>query len=187
VILGIMHVNRKKGRPGQCKRCKETIDVGEVHAVIIVRYGKAQEAMFKMKAAQGQAWTKKAGLKYRRLHLKDCLAEWLAFVYLQRTEARREHKGGRPPLPSMNPEEKLIRHRLVRKRAEIIRQIDATNNSARIAVLAGRLLQLQGQLKVPVTPPLKKNMYRNIMLSKVQGKINKAEEAVNGSILHTPA
>ncbi|KKM68908.1 hypothetical protein LCGC14_1456180 [marine sediment metagenome] len=187
MIIGIIHVNRKKGRPGQCKRCKETIGVGKAHVVVIVRYGKAQEANFKMKAAQGQAWTKKAGLKYRRLHLKDCLSEWLSFTYLQRTEARREHKGGRPPLPDMSPEEKLTRHRLVRRRAEIIRQIDATDDNIRIVVLADRLLEIQNQMEVPVTPPLKKNMHRKMILSKVQGKINTAKEATNGALLHPTA
>ncbi len=176
MIIGIIHVNRKKGKPSPCKRCKETIATGEVHAVVIVRYGKAQEAMFKMKAAQGQAWTRKVGLKYRRLHLKNCLAEWLAFTYLQRTESRRERKGGRPPLPNMSPEEKLVRHRLVRRRAEIIRQIDTTDDTTRITILADRLLEIQGQMEVPVTPPLKNNMQRNMVLSKVQKKINTALE-----------
>ncbi len=187
MILGIIHVNRKKGKPAQCKRCKETINAGEVHAVVIVRYGKFQEAVFKMKAAQGQAWTKKAGLKYRRLHLKDCLTEWLKFTYLQRTEARRERKGGRPPLPEMSPEEKLLRHRLVRRRAEIIRQIEATDDNVRINLLADRLREVQGKMEIPVTPPHKKNMHRSMVLSIVQRKINKAEEAVNGSILQPTA
>ncbi len=177
MIIGIIHVNRKKGKPSICKRCKEVIDVGQAHAVVIVRYGKGQEAIFKLRAAQGQAWTRRSGLKYRRLHLKDCLAEWLGFTYLQRSEARRERKGGRPPLPAMSPDEKLIRHRLVRKRAEILRQIIETDDNARIVVLADRLLGIQGQMEVPVTPPLKTNMHRNTMLSQAQRKINLAMEA----------
>lgn len=179
MILGIIHVNRKKGKPAQCKRCKEIIDTGEVHAVVIVRYGKAQEAVFKMKATQGRAWSKKAGLKYRRLHLKDCLSEWLTFSYLQRTEARRERKGGRPPLPSMSPEEKLLRHRLVRRRAEIIRQIEVTDDDVRIRVLADRLREVQGKMEIPVTPPNRKNLHRGMVLSIVQKKINRATKELS--------
>ena len=179
MIIGIIHVNRKKGRPAQCKRCKEIITVGQAHAVVIVRYGKGQEAVFKMRAAQGQAWTKKSGLKYRRLHLKDCLAEWLGFTYIQRSEARRERKGGRPPLPEMSPEEKLVRHRLVRRRAEIIRQIEATDDDVRIRALADRLREVQGEMTIPVTPPNKKNMHRSMVLSIVQRKINKATKELS--------
>ncbi|KKM21545.1 hypothetical protein LCGC14_1634350 [marine sediment metagenome] len=179
MIIGIIHVNRKKGKPAPCKRCKEVICVGQVHAVVIVRYGKGQEAVFKMRVAQGQAWTKKSGLKYRRLHLKDCLAEWLGFTYLQRSEARRERKGGRPPLPEMSPEEKLLRHRLVRRRAEIIRQIETTDDDARIRVLAVRLREIQGKMEIPVTPPNRNNLHRGMVLSIVQRKINKAMEELS--------
>jgi hypothetical protein len=179
MILGIIHVNRKKGKSAQCKRCKGVINVGDVHAVVIVRYGNAQEAVFKMKAAQGKAWSKKAGLKYRRLHLKDCLAEWLTFSYIQRTEARRERKGGRPPLPPMNPEEKLLRHRLVRRRAEIIRQIEVTDDDVRIRVLAGRLREVQDKMEIPVTPPNRKNLHRSMVLSIVQRKINQATKELS--------
>ena len=180
MIIGIIHVNMKKGKPSPCRVCKVSISAGELHAVVIVRYGKAQEASFKLKAAQGQAWTKRAGLKYRRLHLKDCLAMWLAVVYHYRSKARRENKGGRPPLPEMSAEDKLARHRLVRKRADIIRQLDTTEDSGRIIVLADRLTELQEELKVPVTPPHKKNMNRQMVLSKVQKKINVAKEATDG-------
>lgn len=179
MIIGIVHINRKKGKPGKCKICEKAIDVGEVHAVVIVRYGKGQEAIFKLRAAQGKAWTRKSGLKYSRLHLKDCLAVWLIATYSKRTEARRKRKGGRPPLPEMSSEENLLRRRLVRKRAEIIRQILATSDDdiIRIIVLADRLLEIKADLKVPVTSPHEKNRHRSLILSQVQRKINRAKEA----------
>jgi hypothetical protein len=180
VIIGIAHINRKKGQPGQCKVCKGTIGVGEVHAVIVVRYGKGQEAIFKLRAAQGKAWTKKSGLKYSRLHLKNCLSIWFIAVYSRRTEARRERKGGRPPLPAMSPEESLLRRRLIRKRADIIRQIITTDDNARVTVLADRLLRIQSELKVPLTPHHEKNRHRSMILSQAQRKINKAKEAIGG-------
>jgi len=176
VIIGIIHVNRKKGRPSQCRICKEDISAGEVHAVVIMRYGKGQEAVFKLRATQGKAMTKKSGLKYRRLHLKDCLAMWLVTVYHYRSEARRERKGGRPPLPIMDLEEKSIRHKLVRRRAEVLRQINAADDNTRIVKLAHRLEEIQDKLEIPVTPPHERNLHRRMILGKVDRKITVAKE-----------
>lgn len=180
MIIGIAHINRKTKNPGTCKVCKGPIAVGEIHAVIVTRYGKGQEAIFKLRAAQGKARTKKSGFKYSRLHLKDCLAVWFIATYSKRREARAERKGGRPPLPDMSPEERLIRRRLVRKQADVIRQIMATEDNARIRVLADRLGTVHEELKTPVTPPNKKNMHRKMILGQVQRKIHRAKEAVNG-------
>ncbi len=176
MIIGIIHINRKKGRPSQCRICKEAISTGEVHAVVIMRYGKGQEAVFKLRATQGRAMTKRSGLKYRRLHLKDCLAMWLVTVYHYRSEARRERKGGRPPLPAMDSEERLTRRRLVRRRAEVLRQIDATDDNTRIAKLAHRLEEIQDKLEIPVTPPHEGNLHRRMILSRVDKKITAAKE-----------
>lgn len=176
MLIGIAHINRKRKNPGTCQVCRERIAVGEVHTVIITRYGKGQQAVFRLRAAQGKARTKKSGLQYSRLHLDDCTSIWFLGTYDKRSEARAKRKGGRPPLPNMSPEEMLVRRRLVRKRADYIRQILATDDNARINVLAERLLVTQDTLEVPVTPPDKKNIHRAMILSKVQNKINRARK-----------
>lgn len=176
MIIGILHINRKKGHPSKCRVCTENIEIREVHAVVITRYGKGQAVVFKLRAAAGQAMTKKSGLRYSRLHLKDCLALWLISTYSARTEARRERKGGRPLLPNMTSEEALARHRLVRKRAAIIREIGASDDDARIRVLADRLLEIKAELKVPVTSPHVKNLHRKMILAQTEKRISEAKD-----------
>ena len=179
MIIGILHINRKKGHPSRCRVCKEAIEVKKVHAVVITRYGKGQEAVFKLRAATGQAMTKKSGLRYSRLHLKDCLALWLISTYTARTDARQKRKGGRPLLPDMTSEEALTRHRLVRKRATIIREIGTSEDNARILVLADRLLGIKAKLQVPVTSPHARNLHRKMILARTEKKIS---EAKNGQV-----
>ena len=54
---------------------------------------------------------------------------------------------------------------------------ETSKDSGRIIVLADRLLEIQKQIEIPVTPVHEKNMHRKATLSKVQRKINKALEA----------
>ncbi|KKL47586.1 hypothetical protein LCGC14_2334050 [marine sediment metagenome] len=176
MIIGILHINRKKGHSSNCRICKKAIEVREVHAVVITRYGKGQAAVFKLRAAAGQAMTKKSGLRYSRLHLKDCLALWLISTYTARTMTRRERKGGRPPLPDMTDEDTLTRRRLVRKRAAIIREIVTSEDDARVLVLADRLLEIKAELKIPVTSPHAKNLHRTLILGKTEKRISEAKD-----------
>lgn len=153
MLIGILHGNTKVGRPGTCHVCKHRIEVGDLHVVIIVRYGKLQEAAFKLAVMQKRAWTKKAGLKYRRLHLQGCLSEWITFVYRSRTEARQKRKGrpkGTGQLPQMSDGWRKVRRRLVRRRAETLRQIMATEDGTRGRQLVERLKGLNEQLGVAV-------------------------------------
>ncbi len=146
-----LDATRKTGKAGKCWMCKKPIKVGELHAVMMLRYGKYQESAFKALAALGRAMTKKAGLKYRRLHLKDCLATWTIATYTFRSEARR---AGRPKgsgqLPQMADEDKLARRRLVRRRAEVLRQIIGTEDDTRGRQLVDRLASINDSIGAEV-------------------------------------
>ncbi|KKN08716.1 hypothetical protein LCGC14_1054150 [marine sediment metagenome] len=179
--IGILDVNVKTGKLGQCWVCKQVIEVKELHTVVIMRYGKFQQAAFKVAAAQGRARTKKAGLKYRRLHLKDCLAVWLIAIHHYRTEARRERKGrpkGSGQLPQMSTEDRLIRRKLVRRRAATLRLIMSEEDDQRLVVLVGRLKQLSAQTKVDVIEDMARRSEKNKRL--LNQKIKRAEELTYG-------
>ena len=151
--IGIIDINIKNKKTGQCWACKQDIETGKLHAVVVMRYGKGQQAIFKLRAASGQAMTKKSGLKYRRLHLEGCLATWLISVHHYRTEARRDRKGrpvGSGQLPQMSDEDKLTRRRLVRRRAATLRLILDEKDDQRLVVLVGRLKSLAEQMNVEI-------------------------------------
>ena len=149
--LGRLDTMRKTGQASECRICKKPIEVGELHAVIMLRYGKFQEAAFQALAAMGQARTKKAGLKYRRLHLNNCLAVWAIAAHTFRSENR---KAGRPKgstqLPEMSDEERLVRRRLVRRKAQVYREILAEEDDTKGRRLIERLKDLNEQLSVDV-------------------------------------
>ncbi len=175
--IGILDINIKNKQPGQCWVCKQRIETGELHAVVILRYGKGQQAVFKLRVAQGQAWTKKSGLKYRRLHLVDCLAKWLIVVHHFRTEARRERNGrpkGSGQLPQMSDEEKLVRRRLVRRRAATLRLIIDEEDDQRLAKLYKRLQSLGQLIEVDVVEDMSRRDQRNIIL--LNKKLRRAKE-----------
>jgi len=147
--IGILDVNIKRGKPGQCWVCKKPIELKELHAVVVLRYGKFQQQAFKLAAAQGRAKSKRAGFKYRRLHLKDCLAVWLIAIHHYRTEARSQRQGrpkGSGQLTQMSDEERLVRYRLVRRRAATLRLIMKEEDDARGRQLILRLRDLNKQL-----------------------------------------
>ncbi|KKK69567.1 hypothetical protein LCGC14_2932730 [marine sediment metagenome] len=151
--IGILDANRKTSRPGECWGCKNRIEVKELHAVVILRYGKVQQSLFKLAAAQGRARSKKAGFKYRRLHLKDCLGTWLVAIYTYRSEARSQRKGrpqGSSQLPQMSDEDRLVRKRLVRRKAATLRLILKEEDDQRLAVLVGRMKSLDRQMDIDV-------------------------------------
>ncbi len=175
--IGILDVNVKNRQPGQCWVCKQKIETGELHAVVILRYGKGQEAVFKLRVAQGQAWTKKSGLKYRRLHLADCLAKWLIVVHHYRTEKRRERNGrpkGSGQLPQMSDEDRLIRRRLVRRRAATLRLIVNEDDDQRLVLLVARLKSLGKQMEVDVIEDMAHRDSENVRLLNV--KIRRVKE-----------
>ncbi len=179
--IGILDVNIKRGKPGQCWVCKEPIVVKELHAVVVLRYGKFQQQAFKLAAAQGRAKSRKAGFKYRRLHLKDCLAVWLVAIHHYRTEARSQRKGrpaGSGQLPQMSNEDKLIRYRLVRRRAETLRLLIATEDDHRIVVLYRRLKSLNNQLEIDVVEDMARRDQTNIRL--LNARLKRAKELVGG-------
>ncbi len=177
--IGILDVNIKNKKPGECWICKQEIKTGELHAVVIMRYGKGQQAVFKLRAAQGQAMSKKSGLKYRRLHLADCLAKWLIAVHHYRTEARRERKGrpeGSGQLPQMSDEEKLVRRRLVRRRAATLRLIIAEEDDQRLVKLYKRLQSLGRLIEVDVIEDMARRGQKNIV--SLNKKLRRAKELI---------
>ena len=184
--IGILDVNIKNRKPGTCWVCKQGIETGELHAVVILRYGKGQQAVLKLRVAQGQAWTKKSGLKYRRLHLKDCLAKWLIVVHHFRTEARRERKGrpkGSGQLPQMSDEDKLTRRRLVRRRAATLRLIMKEEDGPRLILLVARLKSLGKQMEVDVIEDMAHRDSENVRL--LNTKIRRVKELTDGQPTRT--
>ena len=179
--IGILDANRKTGRPGECWVCKQRIEVKELHAVVILRYGKVQQSIFKLRAAQGQAKSKKAGFKYRRLHLKDCLATWLIAIHHYRTEARSQRKGrpqGSSQLPQMSDEDRLARRRLVRRKAATLRLILKEEDDQRLVVLVGRLGSLESQMEVDVIEDMARRSESNKRL--LNQKIRRGMELSDG-------
>jgi len=179
--IGILDVNVKRGKPGQCWVCKESIALKELHTVVVLRYGKFQQQAFKLAAAQGRAKSKKAGFKYRRLHLKGCLATWLVAIHHYRSEARSQRKGrpaGSGQLPQMSDEDKLVRYRLVRRRAETLRLLIATEDDHRIVNLYQRLKYLNNQLEINVIDDMARREQTNIRL--LNARFKRAEELING-------
>ena len=179
--IGILDINIKNKQPGQCWVCKQRIETGELHAVVILRYGKGQQAVFKLRVAQGQAWTKKSGLKYRRLHLVDCLAKWLIVVHHFRTEARRERNGrpkGSGQLPQMSDEEKLVRRKLVRRRAATLRLIIKEEDDQRLIKLTDRLKSLNNQMEVDVIDDMAHRGSKDVRI--INAKIRRVKELTDG-------
>ena len=175
--IGILDVNVKNKKAGECWVCKQRIETGKLHAVVILRYGKGQQAVLKLRVAQGQAWTKKSGLKYRRLHLADCLAKWLIVVHHFRTEARLKRNGrpkGSGQLPPMSDENKLIRRRLVRRRAATLRLIIAEEDDQRLVTLYKRLQSLGQLIEVDVVEDMSRRNQGNIIL--LNKKLRRAKE-----------
>jgi len=179
--IGILDVNIKNKNPGQCWVCKQAIETGKLHSVVVMRYGKGQQAVFKLRAASGQAMTKKSGLKYRRLHLVDCLAKWLIALHHYRTEARRGRNGrpkGSGQLPQMSDEDRLVRRRLVRRRASTLRLVIKEEDDQRLVTLVERLKSLGEQMSVDVIEDMAHRDSKNIRL--LNQKIRRVKEITDG-------
>lgn len=163
MFIGLLHANKKVGKPAKCKQCKEPIDVGELHALVMTRFGKVQESVKNLRATQestkrdqfeeptGRRIGKREGLRYSRLHVA-CLAKWLIVYHLYKSEWRKEHrKGGRPEgtgtLHQLSDETRLLRRRLVRRRAELYRQVLATDNDTRLEQLTQMILTLAREIE----------------------------------------
>src|SRR3990172_5853559 len=150
MLIGIIHINAKRKRDSKCRICKEDIKVGTVHAVIILRYGNRQKSIQDYRKSQGKKVKSHTGLSYRRLHLSDCLAKWLIATNLARSLARRERKGGRPlgtgALAKLEPVDSERRHKLLRKRAAIRRQIVSSDDPFRLQQLFERLKPIDAEL-----------------------------------------
>lgn len=180
--IGILDVNVKRGKTGQCWVCKKPIEVKELHAVVVLRYGKVQQQAFKLAAAQGRARSKKAGFKYRRLHLKDCLGTWLVAIHHYRTEARSQRRGrpaGSGQLPQMSDEDKLVRYRLVRRRAATLRLILKEEDDQKLAVLVSRLKSLASQMDIDIVEDMARRGAKNIRL--LNDKIRRATDGQAGT------
>ncbi|KKK98106.1 hypothetical protein LCGC14_2646080 [marine sediment metagenome] len=132
MILGILHTSQKKGKEAYCRQCNGPIEVKDIHALIVLRYGKAQKIVAKIRKGGGN----RTGLLYHRVHLQ-CLAAWALETYMRKSDARKERTGGRPTNSGLQlPDEvKLVRRRLVRKRAALLRRILATDDKEEIACL----------------------------------------------------
>ena len=153
MLIGLIHTNIRRGRAATCRSCKQPIEPGDLHAMVVTRWGKAQVAARNLSMASGRIVTKKTGLKYRRLHLSKCLLDWLVITQTHKREYRREHQGrpqGTSQLPAMTSEERATRRRLVRRRAEVFRQILASEDELRLRTLVGRFVGLEKQLAIPV-------------------------------------
>ncbi len=143
MILGILHINQKRGKEAYCRQCKGPIKSGDIHAVIVLRYGKAQKRIAEVRGKTGRA-----GLLYHRVHLQ-CLAAWALEAYMRKSDARRERRGGRPVNSGIQlpDEDKTIRRRLIRKRAALLRQILAANDKEEIRRLYDQAKVVREQIQ----------------------------------------
>lgn len=144
MLIGILHANHKRKENAICQQCKEPICVGDLHTLVVLRYGSTQKKVAK---ARGQT-RPRAGLLYRRVHLQ-CLAVWTLVRFMNRSEARAEHRGGRPAgsgimLPS---EDKLARKRLIRKRAALLRKLLATDDKEECRQLYAKAKAIREQIQ----------------------------------------
>ena len=174
MLIGLIHVNARQGKATACRVCKLPIEPGDLHAMVVTRWGKAQAAAHRLAAASGKVTTKKTGLKYRRLHIGECLCSWLVTVRVAKAEYRRERKGrpiGSGQLPPMPTDDRAARRKLVRRRAEALRQIDATEEPSRLEVLVKRFADIEKQLAVPVSGEMARRDQRTI--SRLNEKIKR--------------
>lgn len=143
MILGILHANQKRGKEAYCRQCRGPIKSGDIHAVIILRYGNAQKRIAEVRKKSGRA-----GLLYHRVHLQ-CFAAWVLETYMRKSEIRRERTGGRPAGSGIQllDKDKLARKRLIRKRAELLRQIVASDSKEKVTRLYAKAKIVRGQIQ----------------------------------------
>lgn len=162
MFIGLLHVNKKITETALCQHCKELIKVGELHALVMTRFGKVQEAVQKLRRASlkrdkfeeptgKRRVGKREGLRYSRLHMA-CLGKWMIVYHLHKSEWRKEHRrGGRPDgtgaLHQLSNEVKLHRRRLVRRRAELYRQILITEDPIKLEQSAKKLIALKVEIE----------------------------------------
>ncbi|KKM76859.1 hypothetical protein LCGC14_1375900 [marine sediment metagenome] len=170
IFIGLLHANKKSKKDGKCRQCQKPIRAGELHALVMTRFGKVQDLIRGLRVTQeskkrdkyeeptGRPIGKKEGLRYSRIHM-TCLAIWMIGYYTRKSEWRREHrKGGRPTgtgaLSQLTVEEKLTRRRLVRRRAELLRKITKEEDKELLLKLARKLKDVEGQMDIPVAEKL---------------------------------
>lgn len=170
MFIGLLHANRKSKKDGECRQCRKPIRAGELHALVMTRFGKVQELIKGLRAAQeykkrdryeeptGRPIGKKEGLRYSRIHM-TCLAIWMIGYYTRKSEWRKEHRrGGRPKgtgvLAGLTTEEKLARRRLVRRRAELLRKITKEEDKEPLLKLVRKLRDVEGRMDIPVAEKL---------------------------------
>jgi len=162
MIIGLLHLSKKSHRAGRCALCKGTIDVGDLHNIVYTVYGKAQQRIREVRQLSeagkrgqyeeptGRVIGRREGLQYVRLHVV-CLTNWQLAYGVQVSEWRRTHrKGGRPKgtgmLAELSEDEKLVRRRLVRRRADLLRRILNETERRKLASLYRILLDVDGKL-----------------------------------------
>lgn len=116
---------------GHCTEGAE-IKTGDLHAVIV------------QGNREGKKW-------YKRLHLK-CLPIWAEYSYNFRSKGRGGDYGGRRPLGSgpltvLDPEQRLVRGRLIRERARLLRCFAETWEPEKCKTLWERIKVLQGKIE----------------------------------------
>ncbi len=170
MFIGLLHANKKSKKDGECRQCKKPIKAGELHALVMTRFGKVQDLIRGLRATQeskrrdkyeeptGRPIGKKEGLRYSRIHM-TCLAMWMLGYYTRKSEWRKEHrKGGRPAgtgtLSRLTTEEKLARRRLVRRRAELLRRIVKEEDKEPLLSLVQKLKYVEEQMGIPVAEKL---------------------------------
>ncbi len=163
MILGMLHVNRRKGESIACRHCDEVINPGDLHALIMLKFGKRGE---------------KAWLVYRRVHLQ-CLAAWSLVTFMRKSEARAERKGGRPSGTgiALPDEERQNRKRLIRKRAALLRQLVKTDSEEECRLLYVRLKGIRSQI-AETGVDLCENMARRSDVSVIRRKLADAQRKV---------
>ena len=166
MFIGLLHANKKSKKSAPCRQCKKPIKAGELHAIVMTRFGKVQKFIRGLRASQeskkrdkfeeptGRTVGKKEGLRYSRIHM-TCLAMWLIGYHTHKSEWRKEHrKGGRPggtgALAELAEEEKLARRRLVRRRAELIRRIATEEDEEHLLKLYTECKDVEKQIDIPV-------------------------------------
>lgn len=140
-----------------------TIEKGTLHAHLLMWLGKADTPQ------HGKMF-------YRRAHM-DCLPKLLIIIYMAKRRYRQEHpkQKGRPrgvgALSVLHPEDRERRRKLIRRRAALIRRIQAESDPSRLETMVADLEALSRE--VEAIQPLHDSLVRRSSeaRSNIMGKV----------------